>query len=198
MTGTLGERLEHELLNKAYGLDFQLSCFKKERNVRCQDALEWINTIIREVSQQLNRYGDQLSESQEPEFKEDKASLELDQSARALLIICENKNDVSEIVKALLVRHKHMFDYKGKVDGLLIIEDAHNRTISTQVMQVRPDDVIVGINWAGRGIEFKISNVSYFFFSPAFSCPQILQFIRNTSFSSIEMKFQFLYYFRSL
>ena len=76
---------------------------------------------------------------------------------RAVLIICENKKDVLDIVKVLSIKHKHLFDYNGKVDGLRKV-DGHKRK-STSLNQLRPGDVIVATNVAGRGTDFKISSL---------------------------------------
>ncbi len=235
MTGTLGERLERDLLGQAYDLTFfELPRFMKERNVRYEDVLvatraQWIEKIERDVALVTSR-GVQRGQAGEEEaeasldrirlieeelavknslvsdlkeslaaeaknsqtttadvtkLKEELASAEnardaaqfrledaqdelgLDgraKGARALLIICENKNDVGDIVRALLVRHKHLFDYNGKVDGLRQIKDARSRKVSTQIKQVRPDDIIVATNVAGRGTDFKLSKVNIILF----------------------------------
>jgi ribosomal protein S15P/S13E len=77
---------------------------------------------------------------------------------RAVLIICENKKDVNDIVKALLIKHKHIYDYNGKVDGLRKVVDLHKRT-PAKINQLRPSDIIVATNVAGRGTDFKISRL---------------------------------------
>lgn len=76
---------------------------------------------------------------------------------RAVLIICENKKDVTDIVKVLAVMHKHLFDYNGKVDGLRKV--VGNKRKSTTINQLRPGDVIVATNVAGRGTDFRISSL---------------------------------------
>ena len=78
MTGTLGERLELELLSKAYNLDFfQLPRFMKDRNVRLEDELtetrsEWLGKIKREVAQLLTGgYEKQIDKDIEEKVKND-------------------------------------------------------------------------------------------------------------------------------
>lgn len=34
---------------------------------------------------------------------------------RAVLIISENKKDVDDIIKALVIKHEYIYEYKGKI-----------------------------------------------------------------------------------
>jgi len=78
---------------------------------------------------------------------------------RAVLIICENKKDVADIIKTLIVQHKHLFEYKGKIDGMRKVIDGFQRTKIYGIRQVRPCDIIVATNVAGRGTDLKISEL---------------------------------------
>lgn len=78
---------------------------------------------------------------------------------RAVLIICENKKDVADIIKTLSVEHKHLFEYKGKIDGMRKVIDGFQRTKIDGIRQVRPCDIIVATNVAGRGTDLKISEL---------------------------------------
>ena len=76
---------------------------------------------------------------------------------RAVLIICENKKDVNDIVKTLSIEIIHLYDYKGKVEGIRKVEGTNRKPI--KIDNVRPGDVIVATNVAGRGTYFKISRL---------------------------------------
>ncbi|RMZ98522.1 translocase subunit seca, partial [Brachionus plicatilis] len=77
---------------------------------------------------------------------------------RAVLIICKNKKDVNDVVRNLLVNHKHLFDFNGKLDGLRKVEGLSKR-VPTEIRQLRPGDVVVATNVAGRGTDFKLSDL---------------------------------------
>jgi superfamily II DNA or RNA helicase len=76
---------------------------------------------------------------------------------RAALIICENKKDVTDIVKTLLIKNKHLYDFNGKVDGIRKVESGNERINVKEIHQLRPRDTIVATNVAGRGTDFKLS-----------------------------------------
>ncbi len=77
---------------------------------------------------------------------------------RSVLIICENKRDVFDIVKTLSYSHKHVYEYSGKIDGIRKVENIVKRK-NCLIEQVRPGDIIVATNVAGRGTDFKISRL---------------------------------------
>ncbi|CAF0718769.1 unnamed protein product [Brachionus calyciflorus] len=77
---------------------------------------------------------------------------------RSVLIICENKNDVYDIVNALFYKHKHLYEYTGKVEGLTKVENIHKRK-RFEIKQLLPGDIIVATNVAGRGTDFKLSKL---------------------------------------
>ena len=220
MTGTLGAKLEMDLLSNAYSLDFyQLPRFKKELNIREEPVLldnrsDWLLQIQNEVNlmisenrlvdeneiaesktklnllenelsdlkAQLNSKKEDESTKHEPldetlhkgklkrEKKIENLELEIEdrndvigkdstrnRGGRAVLIICENKKDVNDIVKTLLIKNKHLYDYNGKVDGIRKVESGNKRTHIKEIRQLRPGDIIVATNVAGRGTDFKLS-----------------------------------------
>jgi hypothetical protein len=221
MTGTLGAKLERDLLSNAYSLDFyQLPRFKKELNIREEPVLlenrsDWLLQIQNEVSLMISenrlvskneieesetklvllekelsdlktllnskreeqelQNNDPLAEKlHKDKLKQDKKIEELEleienrkdiigkdstrnRGGRAVLIICENKKDVTDIVKTLLIKNKHLYDYIGKVDGIRKVESGKKRTNVKEIHQLRPGDIIVATNVAGRGTDFKLS-----------------------------------------
>ncbi len=208
MTGTLGAKLERDLLSKAYSLDFyQLPRFKKELNIKEDDVLvqnrpDWIEqikndvnrivsnnrifeknevkeaidkkkTIENEIKEIDGKITTDISEEEKKILEKEKEEIILElndlklisgeievgrnNGGRAVLIICENKKDVNDVVKTLSIEHRHLYDYKGKVEGIRKVEGTKRK--STKIDVVRPGDVIVATNVAGRGTDFKISRL---------------------------------------
>jgi hypothetical protein len=138
------QQRKSQLLQEIQNLDAKIvNLTNKKKEKEAQMELEKKNEKLLE----LENVNDVIGESKDR-----------NRVSRAVLIICETKKDVNDIVKALLVKHKHLYDYNGKVDGLRKVESVQKR-VPTKIKQVRPSDIIVATNVAGRGTDFKISGL---------------------------------------
>jgi len=141
MTGTLGTVVERELLASSYKVDFfELPRFKRELNIREEDKFlkkrsKWMAEIEKEVDSMIS-------------------------CSRAVLIICQNKKDVDDILKTLLVKKTggQIFEYKGKIDGFRKVLNTLDQTEGLEVGELKCKDIVVATNVAGRGTDFALEN----------------------------------------
>ncbi|RNA08536.1 pre translocase subunit, partial [Brachionus plicatilis] len=123
---------------------------QREKEAKCQGLQTELNNLIK-----LKDDYDLCIESLRDVLGED---MSRNSGGRAVLVICKNKKDVNDVVRNLLVNHKHLFDFNGKLDGLRKVDGLSKRA-ATEIRQLRPGDVVVATNVAGRGTDFKLSDL---------------------------------------
>ncbi|RNA04041.1 pre translocase subunit, partial [Brachionus plicatilis] len=123
---------------------------QREKEEKCQGLQTELNNLIK-----LKDDHDLCIENLRDVLCED---ISRNSGGRAVLVICKNKKDVNDVVRNLLVNHKHLFDFNGKLDGLRKVDGLSKRA-ATEIRQLRPGDVVVATNVAGRGTDFKLSDL---------------------------------------
>ncbi|XP_065556502.1 uncharacterized protein LOC136024893 isoform X1 [Artemia franciscana] len=135
LTGTLGSKIERDLLQKIHGVNFvtiptaKSKQFHEEKPILCNGKDEWIGSIYNGAKQ--------LTEEEK----------------RSALIICETVNDVEILYKAFGgkdAKHVHTYtrDYEEFDKGFEIVQD--NKELGQ-------GEIIIATNLAGRGTDIKIT-----------------------------------------
>ncbi|XP_076658485.1 uncharacterized protein LOC143362324 [Halictus rubicundus] len=129
LTGTLGSKLERDLLKKEHGVDFvtiptaKSKQFHEDTPILCTSKDEWINHIRNEV-QKLTK-------------------------ERSVLIICETVHDVETLRKAFEEKDvKHVHTY---------IRDYEEFDIAQGNKKLGQGQIVIATNLAGRGTDIKIT-----------------------------------------
>lgn len=135
LTGTLGSKIERDLLQNIHGVKFvtiptaKSKQFHEKKPILCAGKDEWIRSIFNEAKKLT---------------KEDK---------RSVLIICETVNDVETLYKTFKGKDlKHVYtyarDYQEFDKGFDIIEGKK---------ELGQGQIIIATNLAGRGTDIKIT-----------------------------------------
>ena len=139
----------------------KLNQIELEKNLDQKEDIEKNANLIKSIETELNCHkkqkeeNDLCIENSRDVLGEDKSR---NSGGRSVLIICKNKKDVNDVVRNLLVKNKHLYDFYGKLDGLRRVEGVSKR-IGTEIRQLRPGDIVVATNVAGRGTDFKLSDL---------------------------------------
>ncbi|CAF0787513.1 unnamed protein product [Brachionus calyciflorus] len=140
---------ESELRLKKSQLESQVDELRrKESSLRAENKTVDLKSVLKDLGEKCI----ELEDVQDT-LEEDNRC----RGGRAVLIICENKKDANELVKALSLKHRHVFDYFGKIDGLRKIHGGKKTPV--ELDQLRPGDIIIATNIAGRGTDLKISRL---------------------------------------
>lgn len=125
LTGSLGSKMEQETLNKVFNVNFfELPRFKAELFIQLPGQVlkskdEWCQEIEHSVQTQIDK-------------------------KRAVLIICDNINDVLMLQTYLSNNHPNTHAYYSSYTEFAI-------------QQLMPGDIIVATNLAGRGTDLETS-----------------------------------------
>ena len=130
VTGTLGTQVEQEILGKIYNVGFfQVPRFKPELFIQLPGRMYSDRTSW--LNGILETVNEQIKDSGE--------------NRRAVLIICDNVSDVLDIKERLRSDYPDAKDYKSSYEKF-------------EIDEMRPGDVIVATNLAGRGTDLKTSH----------------------------------------
>ena len=130
VTGTLGTQVEQKILSKIYNVGFfEVPRFKPELFIQLPGKMYSDRTS----------WLDGILETVNEQIKD------RDENRRAVLIICDNVSDVLDIKERLRSDYPDAMDYKSSYENF-------------EIDEMRPGDVIVATNLAGRGTDLKTSD----------------------------------------
>ena len=145
LSGTLGSADEENCLAKVFKVEaFKMPRAHGEKFVRkapvvTSEVAAWADAILGEVRHQL-----QPGATAEPAYAPVK------KEPRATLIVCDTIDDVHKLEKKLRPHFPDLHTYTSAQQQLAFLDHDHPR-------EVRPGDLIIATNLAGRGTDLKTS-----------------------------------------